>query len=250
MKTLPVLSLLLLVVLVPLTACADKNNSETSQTGVALPTAEVVAAKPADVTATPPGVAMLEFQEGRHYLKLPNRITPLAPASKIEVTELFWYGCPHCYQLEPVANAWKATMPADVFFRQVPAVLNPKWALQARAYYAAEALGLLKDSHEKVFQAIHDQGRNLNSEDALVRFFVSLGADEKAFRDAMNSPAVSAKVSQSERLGQGYGSSGVPSIVVDGQYRVLLDYIGSYEELFGIVDHLVQKVRADRSSSG
>ena len=105
---------------------------------------------------------------------------------------------------------------------------SPSWATHARAYYAAEELGLLKTSHEALFKSIHEQGRRINNEDALARFFERQGADKAKFKAAMHSPAVEAKVKRAEKLGREYGLTGVPSLIVDGQYRVLLDNITSF----------------------
>lgn len=235
--------LLIVFFLLPLAACADKP-------------AESVAAseEPAKTEAVEkqaaPVVLKAEYKEGEHFVRLPRRVNPTVPVAKIEVVELFWYGCPHCFNLEPHAVVWKTRIPENVVFRSVPAVLNPSWATHARAYYAAEKLGLLKNTHETLFKSIHEQGRRINSEDALLRFFERQGADREEFKAAMHSSSVEAKVKRAEKLGREYGLTGVPSLVVDGQYRVLLDHIASYEDLFSIVDFLIVKVRKDRLAAG
>lgn len=230
------------LLLLPLAACADKTEQNVvAEQGAKTATAEQ---KPAPVATKS------VFKEGVHFVQLPRRVTPTLPSSKIEVVEMFWYGCPHCFKLEPHAVAWKTKIPEDIAFHSMPAVLNPSWATHARAYFAAEELGLLKTSHEALFKTIHEQGRLINSEDALIRFFERQGADKAKFKVAMNSPAVEAKVKRAEKLGREYGLTGVPSLIVDGQYRVLLDHISGYEELFSIVDFLVEKVRSDRLTSG
>lgn len=233
---------LLALLLLPLAACADKSEQNTA-------TEQVAKTATTEQQSTPPAKKLV-FKEGVHFVQLPRRVTPTVPSSKIEVVEMFWYGCPHCFKLEPHAVVWKTKIPEDIAFRSVPAVLNPSWATHARAYYAAEALGLLKTSHEALFKSIHEQGRRINNEDALARFFERQGADQAEFKAAMRSPAIEAKVKRAEKLGREYGMTGVPSVIVDGQYRVLLDNITGYEELFSIVDFLTEKVRSDRLASG
>ncbi len=240
---------LFLLLLLPLAACADRQDQAG---GKAEPTKTetVVAEKPAEKAAPAQATKKVAFKEGVHYIKLPKRVTPAVPAGKIEVVEMFSYSCPHCFNLEPHQVVWKAKAAKDVFFRPIPSVANPAWAIYAKAFYAAESLGVLDKTHEALFKAIHEQGRRIRNEESLVRFFASLGVDEKKFRDALRSGAVEAKVKRAEKLGREYGVTGVPSLIVDGQYRVLLDHVTSYEELFSIVDFLVDKVRADRSASG
>lgn len=246
----------LVMILLPLAACAEKTERDVQNTekvktveyGVPAAKEQAVAEKATkEVAVTAPD---FDFMEGVHYLQLPKRVTPLVPASKIEVVEMFFYGCPHCFYLEPHAVVWKSKLADDVDFRVIPAALNPTWGTYARAYYAAEQLGVLNNSHELLFKSIHEQGRRFTGEDALVRFFVRQGADEAEFKKAMKSPAVMAKVKRAETLGKEYGLTGVPSLIVDGQYRVLMDSIASYDELFQIVDFLVEKVRKHRSASG
>lgn len=190
------------------------------------------------------------FKQDIHYKKLERRVKPQAPSNKVEVVEMFWYGCPHCFKLEPSVKKWRKTIPQDVVFTSIPAAFNERWAIHARAFFAAESLGLHDATHEVLFKALHEQGRRLNTEDALVRFFASEGIDGDKFREKMRSKEVKAKVNMAKSLGKRYGLTGVPSLIVDGQYRVLLDHIKSYGELFEIVDFLVDKVRKDRSAKG
>ncbi len=188
------------------------------------------------------------FREGVHYSVISPRVKPAAPADKIAVQEMFWYGCPHCASLEPTTAKWKSTMPGDVAFEYIPAALNPTWAVHAKAFYAAEQLGLTEATHEGLFQAIHQQGRRINSEDALVRFFSAAGVNPDEFRAAMNNDETKKKVNLSASLAKRYGLTGVPSLIVDGQYRVLLyDGLRSYNELYEVVDYLLLKVRDERN---
>lgn len=187
------------------------------------------------------------FSEGIHYAKISTRVKPAVPADKIAVQEMFWYGCPHCASLEPTTAKWKSTMSDDIEFQYIPAALNPTWSVHAKAFYAAEQFGLTEATHENLFKAIHEQGRRINTEDALVRFFSAAGVNPDEFRAAMNNDETKKKVNLSASLAKRYGLTGVPSLIVDGQYRVLLyDGLRSYNELFEVVDFLVAKVRDER----
>ena len=242
--------ILALTMLLPLSACAEQAQKDVQDTEKVKAVEYGVPATPEKTPVNVPAVAKVDFKEGVHYIKLPQRVTPLLPASKIEVVEMFYYGCPHCFNLEPYVVVWKDKAADDVVFNSVPAVLNPSWGVFARAFYAAEELGILDKTHETLFKSIHEQGRRITSEDALVRFYVRMGAEEAAFRKAMKSDAVAAKVKRAESLGKQYGMTGVPSLVVDGQYRVLLDNVASYDQLFDIVEFLLDKVRKSRSQTG
>ncbi len=181
------------------------------------------------------------FDEGVHYEVLANPVA--TPGSKLQVMEFFWYGCPHCYRLEPTLEAWHKRMPADVELVRMAAVLNPAWSLHARAFFAAEALGVTDKIHAPLFQALHEQGRRLNTEDALVKFIGTLGVDEAAFKNAMNSMGVEAKLRRSQELGNLFRLTGVPALVVAGRYRVIGNGVVSHQELFDIVDFLLEKER-------
>lgn len=187
-----------------------------------------------------------DYIEGAHYLPIQPPVQTAAPAGKVEVMELFWYGCPHCYALEPHLNEWLDDKPEVVSFKRVPAVLNPQWTLHAQAYFAAEQLDAVETIHTPMFQAIHAQRRRLISPDQIVRFVSSLGVDGQAFEQAMNSPAVRAKLQESYELGRASQSTGVPALVVAGKYRVTASLAGGYPEMLDVVNYLVKKELAQQ----
>tara|TARA_R110002096_G_scaffold16991_12_gene58457 strand:+ start:179 stop:799 length:621 start_codon:yes stop_codon:yes gene_type:complete len=180
------------------------------------------------------------FKEGEHY----ERITPeVATQSdgKIEVVEVFWYGCHHCYSFEPDIKKWLKSKPDDVEFRRVPGVFARNWIPHARAYYTAEILGVTDAIHTPLFEAIHDEGRRIGDEDSLARFFAEHGVAEADFREAYNSFSVDTKTRQALVASKEYGISGVPSVIVNGRYRTSARLAGTYENLLKIVDALVDK---------
>ena len=178
---------------------------------------------------------------------------PLAGASdgKVKVVELFWYGCPHCFQFEPHIHKWQQSKPANVEFERIPAVFTDKngeprasWELHARAYYTADVMGILEKIHAPLFDAIHVKKQRPFSEEALRAFFVAHGVDGADFDATFNSFAVNGLVASAIRKTQEYGISGVPSLAVQGKYRIGGRMAGSYDNMLKITDFLVAKEAA------
>lgn len=182
-----------------------------------------------------------ELQPGRDFRQ--TELSPATPGkSRIEVTEFFWYGCPHCAELEPLLTRWVAGLPADVHFRRVPAVLSGKWVSGARLYYTLEALHLVATVHPDVFTAIHrDRLRLLDDEDALFAWAASEGIDRQRFAAAWNAAGLQDRVREAHRLAQTAGIGGVPALIIDGRYQALTD--GSYSDLLQRADQLIARAR-------
>lgn len=181
-----------------------------------------------------------DYDEGIDY----QRVTPPQPtrsADKVEVVELFWYGCPHCHQLEPQLHAWLERQPDHVEFVRLPAILNPGWELLARAYITAELLGVVDQVHTPLFDRIHvKRDSKLQNEDGLAAFFAEHGVDEDKFRATFHSFAAMTRVNQAKLMTRRYGINGVPSMVVNGKYRTSANLAGgSHSGLLRVVDHLV-----------
>jgi thiol:disulfide interchange protein DsbA len=176
--------------------------------------------------------------EGFEY-QLIQPPVPTETGDKIEVVELFWYGCPHCYHFEPVVKQWLRTKPDNVELRQVPAVFNELWALHARAFYTAEALGVLDKVHEPIFVAYHEQNNRLKDEDALAKLFALYGVSEEDFRKTFNSFYIDIKVRRAKALSKDYGIDGVPAMVVNGKYRTSGTLAGGQNQVMDVVDYLI-----------
>lgn len=186
------------------------------------------------------------FVPGTHY----QDVTPVQPTTtgeQIEVVEMFWYGCPHCFDFESYISKWLETKPANVAFVKIPAVFSQSWEPHARAYYTAETLGITDKIHRPLFNAIHTDKQPLNTEDSLARFFVSQGVTDADFRKAYHSFGVDGKVSRARQLSRAYGITGVPAIIVNGKYRSSANTAGSYTELLKLVDELVDTERKSGS---
>lgn len=184
-----------------------------------------------------------DFVEGQHYQALPFAVKTRDPAV-VEVVELFWYGCPHCFRLEPAVDSWKAAMPAGVSFEQVPAVLGRSWEPHARAFWTAKALGVQDQVHQPIFNAIHLERERLVREDDVRELFARYGVDESAFNAQWRSFGVESRLKQTESRINAYGITGVPAFIVNGKYRVTETTAGGQAALFDVINYLIQQEKA------
>lgn len=182
------------------------------------------------------------FKEGVEYERLPEPVATTNP-DKVVVTELFWYGCPHCYRLEPYMVRWKQNKPADVELEILPSVLNPRWTDHARTYLAFEAMGVTDRIHQKLFSALHVENKRLNNLDALADYVKSQGLDDKAFREHFHSFPVDTQIRKNRQKEKKYGHRGVPTIVVNGKYRTSASMAGSNARLIQVLNYLVELER-------
>lgn len=182
-----------------------------------------------------------KYQEGVHY----EHVTPEQPTAtsggKVEVVEMFWYGCPHCYRLEPYVKRWLKRKPAKAEFVRMPAIFRPEWEIHARAYYTAEILGVVDKIHSDMFEAIHEKKQRLNNEAAIMAFFAQHGVAEKDFKRVFRSFAVETKVRRSKDMSRRYGIKGVPSLIVNGKYRTAAQEAGGNAKIFQVVNYLVEQ---------
>lgn len=185
-----------------------------------------------------------QYQEGTSYQSIvPEQ--PTLTQGKIEVVELFWYGCPHCHRFEPFIERWLKEKPANVEFVRMPAILRPEWAIHARAFYAAESLGVLDKIHAPLFTAIHAHKQKLDTEDSLMAFFADHGVSNDDFKKAFKSFSVDAKVRRAQELGRRYGVTGTPALVIQGKYRTGGTICQcSFGEMLNIATFLAEKEAA------
>ena len=160
----------------------------------------------------------------------------------IIVREFFWYGCPHCYSLNPHMEKWAKTKDKDVAFFKTPAALNPVWEASARGFYAAQLLGFEDKTHDALFNAIHKDGKNLYDQASLSKWYASQGVDQKKFNSLYNSFAVGTKIGRSQAGAKRYQLTGVPAVVVQGKYVVT----GEGATVAKVVDFLVDKARTEK----
>jgi thiol:disulfide interchange protein DsbA len=185
-----------------------------------------------------------QFDEGIEYIKI-NKPVKTSNPDKVVVTELFWYGCPHCFRFEPYVEQWQKSIPDSVVVEQVPSVLNSSWMEHARAFFALQMMGETEKVHKKLFSAIHLKNKRLNSIDTLAAFVKNLGVDEKKFRDHYHSFPVDTLVRKSKQKERKYGHRGVPAVVINGKYRTSASQAGSNAKMIEVIDYLVKKEMAE-----
>ena len=187
-----------------------------------------------------------KFREGVHYTKLvPVQGTSSSP-NKIEVAEIFWYGCLHCYRIDAYVDEWRKKQPSRVQFIHIPALWDPKTETHARLFFALKALGELERAHKEVFRAIHTENKQLLSLADQVRFGTRLGVEANDYRNAYRAFAVENQLRRVKDLMRRYRILAVPTFVVNGKYVVVGTPNTSFRELLEIVDELVQRELTER----
>jgi protein dithiol oxidoreductase (disulfide-forming) len=179
------------------------------------------------------------FKEGQHYQKIvPAQPTGVAPG-KVEVAEVFWYGCNHCFTLDPAIESWRAKgKPAYVEFTRVPAMWNDQTRMHARVFYTAELLGKLDQLHSLIFRELHVSGNQLNTVDKISAFFQQHGVSKDEFTKAFSSFAVESKLQRADLLNRRYRINSVPTMIVNGKYSADVASAGGEPQLFSLIDEL------------
>lgn len=191
-------------------------------------------------------VAQQKPVEGKDFLAL-NPPQPVEAAGKVDVTEFFWYRCPHCYSLEPVLQDWVKKLPRDVQFRRIPAIFNDEWALDARVFFALEATGDLARVHGGLFDAIHQQGGVRLKGDAYMKWVAEWlgknGADLAKYDAALRSFSVETKLKRAIQMTQAYKIDGVPAIGVQGRWVVTASMVGERQAMISVTEYLTGEAR-------
>jgi thiol:disulfide interchange protein DsbA len=187
------------------------------------------------------------YKQGQQYqVVLPAQPVSTKPG-QIEVVDFFWYGCPHCNALEPFLESWERSKPANVVLVRIPAILQPEWEPAARAYYVAQALGILDKSHKATFDEIHQAKDNLQIEQDFERFYVkAFGVDPKRFESLWSSPDTDAKIAQANVMADRYGLIlfGVPTLVVNGKWLTGGEFAIPYPQMMSVVNYLISQEQA------
>ncbi|AKH68191.1 DSBA-like thioredoxin [Spongiibacter sp. IMCC21906] len=228
--TLLILSLSLLAV----SACgksADAPATPTQSSG-SEPVTSAAAAQPANA------------KEGEGFIRIAQPVRTSDP-DKIEVTEVFWYGCSHCFDFEPMVMAWAKKLPGDVVFQHSPAMWNELMVTHAQAFYAAKALGVLEQMHQPIFDAINLKKNRLDSPEAIEKLFMA-HSDVKAedFQNTFDSFGVTSQVKQADARARAYGIAGTPELIINGKYRVTGRSAGGKAAMLKVAEELIAKERA------
>ena len=180
-----------------------------------------------------------KFKEGTNYQKLvPAQPTSVGP-DKVEVVEVFWYGCGHCYALDPALETWEAkNKPAYVEFVRVPAMWNDTLRIHARVFYTAELLGKLDELHTPIFREIHNKNNMLNTVEKITAFFKEHGVSSDEFQKAFSSFAVESKLQRADFLNRRYRIDSVPAMIVNGKYKTDVGTAGGEPQLLQLIGEL------------
>jgi thiol:disulfide interchange protein DsbA len=197
------------------------------------------------ITAMVLGLPLFAAAQALQYTELkPPQATE--SKGKIEVIEFFWYGCIHCFNLEPYIEAWEKKLPKDVEFRRVPAVFNPRWGYDASVFYTFEALGVLDKLHRPLFDAIHKDRLRTDDPQAMGEWLQKHGVDAKKFNDTMKSFGVQSKTKRATQLTLAYKIDGTPAMAVNGRYTVSAEQGRSQQGMLQTVDGLVAMERKQK----
>jgi protein dithiol oxidoreductase (disulfide-forming) len=172
---------------------------------------------------------------------------PLENPGKIEVAEFFWYGCIHCYNLEPLLEAWVPKLAADTQFRRIPAIFNERWAHDAAIYYAFEALGMIEKLHRPFFDAIHKDRLKTDNPAALAEWLTNKELEPKKFDATMKSFGIQSKVKRAAQLTAASRIDGTPALMVQGRYTISTEQGKSREGMLATADALAGTVRKNRA---
>ena len=185
------------------------------------------------------------FEEELHWFTvIPEQ--PGGEGDRIQLIEFFWYGCPHCYTLEPHLNAWLAKKPDNVDFTRIPAMFDrPEVVLHAQTYYALELMGVIDELHAKLFDAINEERRRLKTQPEMETFLAEQGVDIERYRKSMKSFAVQTQARRASVLASRFDVRGVPAIVVDGKYRT--GGLGG-AMMMEVTDFLIEKAEAEKGA--
>jgi len=203
--------------------------------------------------------AQLRWQEGQHFKTLPVAVPPSVPAGRLEVTEVFSYGCIYCFRAKDPIRQLGAGLPADAVLTFVHASFNPAeaWPMFQRAFYTAQALGVANAAHEQLFTAIWETGefplRDPNTggirkplptiEDAAAFYQKVAGVNAASFVEQSKSRQVDDAVKRADMLVGAYRVSGTPTLVINGRYLVMNENLGSWGEMRQLVNFLVAQER-------
>ena len=191
-----------------------------------------------------PAIAAAQPKYEYTELKPPQPVE--TDGKKIDVVEFFWYGCIHCYNLEPAIESWSKKLPPDVQFRRIPAIFNARWAHDAAIFYAFEALGVLDKVHRPFFDAIHKDHLRTDDPQALDDWLQKHGIDPKKFNETLKSFGVQSKTRRAAQLTGAYKIDGTPAMAVQGRYTVSADQGRTREGMLQAVDQVVDMVRKSK----
>ena len=166
-------------------------------------------------------------------------------SKSIIIYEFFWYGCPHCYNLEPTMERIEADLDKDTKIVKLPVALRDSWIPHAKLFYALQQMGKIDEVHNLIFEEIHLEDNRLNTEQQMVDFLGKHGIDTNKFMEKYNSFGTEARIKKASNLAKKYQIDSVPTIIVNGKYLTSGSYVSSYDELYSVINLLIERERND-----
>ena len=163
----------------------------------------------------------------------------------IIIYEFFWYGCPHCYNLEPTMDRIEADLEKDTKVVKLPVALRDSWIPHAKLYYALKQMDKIDLVHNLIFEEIHLEDNRLNTEQQMIDFLGKHGIDTDKFIEKYNSFGTEARIKKASNLAKKYQIDSVPTIIINGKFLTSGSYVSSYDELYSVVNLLVERERND-----
>ncbi len=163
----------------------------------------------------------------------------------IIIYEFFWYGCPHCFNLEPTIDRIEADLDTDAKIVKVPVALRDSWTPHAKLYYALSQMNEIDDLHNLIFEEIHIENNRLDTEEAMIEFLSKSEINTEIFSEKYNSYGTEARVKKGSNLARKFQIDSVPTLVVNGKYLTSGSFVSSYDELYSVVNFLVERERND-----
>ena len=163
----------------------------------------------------------------------------------IIIYEFFWYGCPHCYNLEPTMERIEADLNKDTKIVKLPVALRDSWIPHAKLYYALQQMDKIDELHNLIFEEIHLEDNRLNTEQQMIDFLGKHGIDTNKFIEKYNSFGTEARIKKASNLAKKYQINSVPTIIVNGKYLTSGSYVSSYDELYSVINLLIERERND-----
>ncbi|MDR6584410.1 thiol:disulfide interchange signal peptide protein [Herbaspirillum sp. BH-1] len=198
-------------------------------------------------------------QVGSDYRVL-EQAQPTDSGNKVEVTEFFWFDCPHCAAWDPSLTAWVKKQGDKINFKKVPVAFRDSFVPQQKLYYTLEAMGKADELTPKIFHAIHVENQRINTDKTILAYIEKIGLDKQKFLDLYNSFGVQTKARRAAQLQEAYKVDGVPMIAIDGRYVTSPAVVGvalanqpesmQQAAALQVMDHLVAKVAAEKAAGG
>tara|TARA_B100001057_G_scaffold343651_1_gene344567 strand:- start:882 stop:1493 length:612 start_codon:yes stop_codon:yes gene_type:complete len=188
-------------------------------------------------------IIMHSFAYAQKYVQISTE--KQQDSKDIIIYEFFWYGCPHCFNLEPTMDRIEADLENDTKIMKIPVALRQSWMPHAKLYYALEQMDKIDEMHNLIFEEIHLENNRLITEEQIVSFLGQHGIDTEKFSEKFNSFGTEARIKKSSNLARKYQIDSVPTIIVNGKYLTSGSFVSSYDELYSVINLLIERERND-----